>query len=619
VSKVAKHVSGHKPGARPHGQVRRSQLVTTFGPGAMLDLPNHSVLVAGLEFWSPGGEEVDEPRLADKLRQLLEVPALRLVTPPPDQDDPTAPQTGITAWQFPEWFITQNVESERGATVRSRMLVHRKALTKGKYVDRDKKKRPVVPVRFVRACRRGHIGDLDWYAFVHNGPTDCRHELRQLWMEERGTSGDLSEVWVRCECGKAERGMIEAATPKNGGDYGALGRCDGARPWLGVETREKCDEPNRLLIRTASNAYFSQQMSVISLPDRSQEVREAVDAAWDFLESAEGVEDVAHERKKAKVKAALEGVTDAEAFAEVKARKSGGAAAPDKSVKRAELEKLAASKEEIGEDRPDGDFFARTLPKDKWDRPWMTAVGRVVLVHRLREVTAQVGFTRFEAASPDIQGELEMGVRRAALARETTWLPAVENKGEGIFIQFDKEKVEGWAEEDAVKERGRKLMAGFDAWKADHHGSRREFPGLPYLMLHSFSHLLIASVSLECGYPASSIRERVYAVPGVGYGVLLFTGTPDAEGTLGGLVEVGRRVHEHVRAALEVGGLCSNDPACAQHQPENDHERRFLHGASCHGCLLIAETSCEQHNEFLDRALVVPTVENLGVEFFKLT
>ena len=136
-------------------------------------------------------------------------------------------------------------------------------------------------------------------------------------------------------------------------------------------------------------------------------------------------------------------------------------------------------------------------------------------------------------------------------------------------------------------------------------------------MLHSFSHSLITAVSLECGYPASSIRERIYALPNVGYGVLLYTGSSDAEGTLGGLIEVGCRIHEHVRSALDLGELCSNDPVCAQHQPDNAHEHRFLHGASCHGCLLIAETSCEQHNDFLDRALVVRTVDNRGTEFFR--
>jgi hypothetical protein len=574
----------------------------------MVDLPNHSVLVAGLERWSPGGEDIVEPRLTEKLCRLLEVPSIQLRTPPPDQEDPTAPQTGLTAWQFPEWFITQDVSTgdDHGAT-RSRMLVHRKELSRGKFIDRDRRKRAVVPVRFVRACRAGHIGDIDWYAFVHGQESECH---RRLWIDERGTSGDLSEVFVRCEC-REERSMAHAAIMANQ----ALGNCDGARPWLGPYTKERCGEPSRLLIRTASNAYFSQVMSVISLPDRDETVKEAVDSVWEFLSEVEDIDMLRYERRKARVNAALEGLSDDEAFAEIQTRRGGTAEQP-KSVKQAELETLVASRQEIGEDRPDGKFFARSLPKDVWDRPWMNPIDRIVLVHRLREVAALVGFTRFEAAAPDIQGELEMGVRRAALARELSWLPAMENKGEGVFLQFDSNAVESWIGRDEVQQRGTSLDAGFTRWRAEHVGSHRQFPGLPYIMLHSFSHLLITAVALECGYPASSIRERVYALPNIGYGVLLYTGTTDAEGTLGGLIQVGRRIHKHVWNALELGELCSNDPVCSQHEPQSQHENRFLHGAACHGCLLIAETSCEQHNDFLDRALVVPTVDNLGVHFF---
>jgi hypothetical protein len=278
---------------------------------------------------------------------------------------------------------------------------------------------------------------------------------------------------------------------------------------------------------------------------------------------------------------------------------------------------LSACNDEIGNDRPDGDFYARALPKAAWDKPWMKSVEKIVLVHRLREVVAQIGFTRFESSVPDMEGELEIGVQVAALAREVTWLPAVENRGEGVFLQFQKSAIEAWFQKPTVKKRGQRLLDGFESWKQEHPQSRREFPGLPYLMLHSMSHLLITAMSLECGYPASSIRERVYA--GItGYGVLLYTGSPDAEGTLGGLVEAGRRIAHHMKEAIERGGLCSNDPVCAQHEPQNAHECRFLHGAACHGCLLIAETSCEQKNDFLDRALVVSTVDNLGAEFFEL-
>jgi ribosomal protein L23 len=603
-------------GRRPHGQIRRSQLITSFGPGSMMDLPNHSVLIGGLDSWSTGGDEIIEPRLVDKLKQLFDPPlqVLKLYSPPPDNDDPTAPQTGITAWQFPEWFITQDVDSDshRG-TVRARMLVHRRMLTKGKFIDDHRKKRSVVPVRFVRACRNGHIGDIDWYEFVHGGATDCR---RQMWIEERGTSGDLSEVWVRCECGKGERSMAQAAEHRQ-----SLGNCDGKRPWLGPYSAEKCGEPNRLLIRTASNAYFPQLMSVISLPDRHETIREAVETVWDFIGEVEDVGEVKYERKKAKVQAALAGFQDEEVFAEIQVRR-GQSAEAAKSIKQAEMETLIASKDELGEDRPDGNFYARNLPRESWEAPWMNQVERVVLVHRLREVMAQVGFTRFEAVSPDIDGELEIGVRRASLAREITWLPAIENRGEGVFIQFRKQAVEQWATRQDVIARGTRLLAGYDAWKEEHSGAKKKFVEagglLPYVLFHSFSHLLLTAVSLECGYPASSIRERIYTIPDVGYGVLLYTGTSDAEGTLGGLVQVGRRIHEHIRNALEMGELCSNDPVCAQHEPANPHERRFLHGAACHGCVLISETSCEQHNEFLDRALVVPTVQHLGVEFFCL-
>lgn len=596
---------------KPQGEIRQSQIITTFGPGSMVDLPSHSVLISGLDFWLPGGEVISEPRLSKKLAHVLSVPSINLRTPPAADNDPNAPMTGVPVFQFPEWFITQDLEEQTKPGVRSRLLVHRKSLTMGKYIDRDRKKRPVVPVRFVRACRRGHIGDIDWYAFTHNGPSECAKQQRQLYVDERGTSGDLTEVWIRCECGKAERSMAQAAHLQNK----ALGMCDGIRPWLGPYTRETCGEPSRLLIRSASNAYFPQLMSVISLPDRDEIVKRAVDAIWQFLEAVEGIDDLRYERKKAAVKAALEGLSDEEIYMEIKSRRLGGAK-PDKSVKVAELETLISAKVEIGEDRPEGVFYARLLPPSVWDRAWMKTIERVVLVHRLREVEAQVGFTRFEAAAADTEGELDIGVQRAALGREITWLPAIENKGEGVFLQFNPKLIQTWISRPATITRGMRLAEGFKLWKKEHQGAKREFPGLPYLMLHSFSHLLITAVALECGYPASSIRERIYAIPEVGYGVLLYTGSSDSEGTLGGLVEVGRRIHDSVRNALDMGTLCSNDPVCAQHDPPNSHERRFLHGSACHGCLLISETSCEQHNDFLDRALVVRTVENLGAEFF---
>ena len=387
-----------KVNAKPHGELRQSALINTFGPGAMTDLPDYSVLVSGLDYWfgSHTQEEISEPRLSRKIAELLQAPSIRLRTPPATRDGDDSPKSGVPVFRFPEWFVTQDSERSDGMRQgRSRFLVHCRALSKGKFRHPATDRRlNVVPVRFVRACRRGHIGDIDWYFFLHGNDDTCRKQGRLLYMDERGTSGDLSEIYVRCSCGQAERSMAQVAIKK----AEVFGRCDGSRPWLGPNMKESCDEMNRLLVRTASNAWFPQRMSVISLPERNETVREAVSAAWDFLETAESEEDVARERKKAKVKEALQGVTDAEVWAEIQERR-GALKGEEKTVKAAELETLLATTEEIGDDRPEGVFYARTLPPSEWNRPWMTGIEKIVLVQRLREVTALLGFTRFDPSS----------------------------------------------------------------------------------------------------------------------------------------------------------------------------------------------------------------------------
>lgn len=607
------------------GQVRQSQILSTFGPGAMVDLPEHSVLIAGLNHWRGDRRRIFEDRLATRVAEILEVNNIKLYAPPVDEQDPKAPRTGINAFIFPTWFLAQVKETWEDTKTkkifRTRPLLPWSNLVSGQYLNSEKKKVPVVPVRFVQACVKGHISDIDWYIFVHkDSENKCRN---QLWLDEGGSGNDFAEIYVRCEACKERRPLADA-TVRNSK---VLGKCQGHRPWLGSFAQEPycirestgLPEYNRLLVRSASNAYFSQILSVISLPDLDAGLRDAVNLVYeDFLQYAESASDVKKERKKQKVAVALEKFTDEAVWEEVQRRQSGQGK-PNKSIKQVEIETLLSSPVEVGEDVPDGDFHARSLSLDNLQPAFASCIERIVLVHRLREVIAQVGFTRFEAEMPDIDGELDISVRRAALDIETTWVPAIENKGEGVFIAFRKEAIEDWLKREAVKKRGRELSRGFDIWCArkgiDQEKEKVKFPGLPYIMLHSLSHLLIVAVSLECGYAASSIRERIYAGES-GYGILLYTGSTGSEGTLGGLVEVGKRIEHHLEVALEQGRLCSNDPVCAQHRPDNEQEERFLHGSACHGCLLIAETSCERRNEFLDRALVVSTVEGLGAEFF---
>ena len=587
---------------RAHGQLRRSQVITTFGPGALIDLPNDSAIVGGLDTWGNEAnlERIDEPRLAAKLQSMTDVPNPRLYAPPPEPEGWQEQQRGIGAWRFPEWFVVQDFSPAAGSSIRSRRLVPRTALSNGRY---DKK--PVVATRFVRACRRGHVDDIDWYWFVHGANDPCR---KALWLDERGTSGDLAEQIVRCECGKSRR-MHEATFQ--------LGACRGQRPWLGRHAREECGEESRLLIRTASNAWFPQVVSVLSLPERASEVEEAVGELWGHLQIVKDASELGFVKRHPEVASRLSPFSDEEVLEAIAVRNSGGVAG-DRPIKHVELDALLAAPEGFGDDVPvDPDFHARRLPEPAWRHSTrFDAVEAVVQVHRLREVLALAGFTRLEPVMPNVDGEYEAEVERADIALEPAWFPAVENRGEGILLQLRPEAVADWLGREPVKERLDQLVSGHNAWASDRE-SDRHFPGGPYVLLHTLAHLLIQSLSMRCGYPAASIRERIFVdTHGKRYALLLYTASPDAEGTLGGLVQEARRIEGHLVYALRAAELCSNDPVCAEHVPGESMEERWLHGAACHGCTLIAETSCEMRNEYLDRALVVPTLDAADAAFF---
>ncbi len=591
---------------KAHGQVRLGQIITTYGPGALIDLPRHSAIVGGLEIWPKMGDldEVHEPRLTAKLHIMTGISAPQLFEPPPATSHPGETPRGIGAWRFPEWFVVQEDVATQDRE-RSRRLVHRKALDEKTRFDG----RPVVATRFVRACPKGHVDDIDWRRYVHGAGDDCR---RQLWLDERGTSGDLADLVVRCECSKKAPLFRASMIEEN-----SLGTCRGRRPWLGMNSNEECNLPARLLIRTASNAYFPQVVSVLSLPDRGTAVETAVAELWEDLQIVESLEELSVLKKKPKITKGLAAFYDDEILAAIQSARGGKE--NEKPVKHVELEALLAAAEGYGDDVPvDPKFHARRLP----DRAWRTSdrsdgIGAVIQLHRLREILTLIGFTRFEAVTPDINGEYETDVQSAKIALEPQWFPAIENRGEGIFLQLDGQRMDKWLGRPAVADRIQDLTTGHDLWMEDRK-LKRPFPGGPYVLLHTLSHLLIQSVAMRCGYPASSIRERVYAdTQGKRYGILLYTGSPDAEGTLGGLVQQARHMEDHLLLALRMSALCSNDPICSQHTPGGDLEDRPLHGAACHGCALVAETSCEMRNDYLDRALVVPVLGVPDAAFFE--
>ncbi|MDF1738646.1 MAG: DUF1998 domain-containing protein [Verrucomicrobiales bacterium] len=609
-------------------QLRSSQLITTFGTGSLVDLPEASVIIGGPDSWVYREDEIPEhliheerlsKRIAEYLNDLFSfgLKDVQLRRPPrmrnAMQYQGLNPE--VTAWKFPEWYVVQQIEQTKAG--KRRRLVSKYLLEKGKYRDHNGKRQPVVPIRFVRACDKGHVDDIDWLSFVHGFDNrNCPRAQGGLYLLEKGSSGALADIIVSCDCGK-KQSLALARTNKT-----LLGFCNGRRPWLGPFSKDECSNPSKLLVRSASNAYFPQLYSVISIPEGASGLPAVLQRFESDLTEATTLEMLKMARKfNGNLDKSLGDYSDAEVF-EALTKLRGKKSEQMVPTKILEYAAFAGPTNQLSDDKVEGDFLIRHLEDKFWkpDPTLSTCLDNIVLVDRLREVVAQVGFTRFESRGTKLDGELDLDLQPSPLAKDkTNIIPAFENRGEGIFLQFDSKRISDWSKKPEVQARAESLKLGFTL-KAEERGQEDlSFHGTPFYMLHTLAHLLIQEISLECGYPTSSLKERIYCdAAQKTFAILIYTGSSDAEGTLGGLVKAAERIQPILLNTIQNASICSSDPVCSHTKPEPDNPSHWLVGSACHCCTHLPETSCEQMNQFLDRSLVVPTLEGLGCEFFKL-
>ncbi|MBP1804669.1 DUF1998 domain-containing protein [Rubellimicrobium aerolatum] len=598
-----------------------SQFLYTYGPGAMMDLPEQGVIVAGVQDWRLGSEGVsrliEEPRLSRLLMEQLDdvrlpegtVPSLR--TPPlhdPDRKDFNRPHVPVRI--FPEWFVCDPAKGEAptGGETRRLMTEFRNLTVKSDESLRgnvDGTEVRVSPIRFVAACPKGHLRDIDWRRMVHEAGDTCRRPLR--WVE-RGVSSDPTDVTVRCDCGKSVS-LANLHVP------GRLGRCDGSSPWMNRWDRpeEGCDQDLHLLARSATNAYFPQVVSVISMPVESAAAAAALEDHWSTVEAIRAFPGFpAMLRALPQTAPAFAAFTDEEILEALATRGGGGSGQhPDPRIE--EFDRLSARTATIGREGANSRLLGRRLDLDTLVIPSRIKglLAGLVRVDRLREVACIYGFTRLEAAPSATESELDeihLAVEGAPVGAGTAWFPAVEQLGEGIFLHLDPEAIAAWASQPEVLDHARRLRRGEELEARRRGVQHPEHLGVVYWALHSLSHALMIELSLECGYPLSSLKERIYASKPDGvprYGLLIYTATSGGQGTLGGLSDMASQVPKLLAHALDGLTTCSNDPVCVEHRPDDQHDDRHLHGAACHACLLVPETSCEARNGRLDRALLI--------------
>ena len=609
----------------PVGEVRPSQILWTYGPGALIDLPSLSVMTMGVDRWEKDRcIQIEEARLLSAVRNVLGPQVESLRVPPFQQSEDIDPFSaealiGVPVRPFPRWLRCVKcgllsefdlglfkIKENRYRPENTR-FVHEAC--KGSRGNLPAKDADAVPARFLLACRNGHLDDFPWHYFVHSGPSDCMGTLRFF---ESGASLQTENLWVKCdECG-ASRNMAHAFG-KSGREN--LPRCRGRHPHLDHYDGD-CEEQARAVLLGATNSWFPITLSALAIPLARDPVSQLVRDGWDYFEDVGTEAEVALVVKTLKKTGTLPGIDKHSPAAIWTAIEAVRAGESQSQVTEADIK--GPEWEVLTDPSPPTDWPHFLSKPADIPKGFENLISGVLLLERLREVNALLGFTRVEA--PEESSDPDERPPMADLCAEAaTWVPAGQVHGEGIFIRFDEDALRDWEEREAVQTRNAKLLEGHKGWRNARKLDPEEgYPGARYVLLHTIAHLLIRELALECGYNAASIRERIYADTDGEYaqaGILVYTAAADSDGTLGGLVDLGKpeNLGRLLSQALSRAGVCSSDPLCAEHEPDKD---RSLHAASCHACSFVSETSCERGNRYIDRALVVHTLEVADAAFF---
>lgn len=652
------------------GTARPSSLMYNNGPGSIVDLPHFTVMPTGLDDWEriwkrrQGVPTVHAPRLLETV-QLWLGHQVRELRPFPHQDTESSfsqegKDLGVPARVFPQWLrctgcdrlaplkhFVKGYHNTHPYRTDEAVIRHegcpgrpaRNGRVPANRKPRTGKNAPLcVPARYLLVCPAGHLDEFPYDWWVHEGGKCPKASNPILTMKDSSLGRGASAI-IRCASCDASRGMNEAQ-----GEVGRtkLPACRGRFPHLGGFDPRGCDLEARLMLVGASNLWFPILQSIVDMPRLDPVAQRRDDAA--VVLSALGREKVERYAKEPgflrellsmapEVPRRIKDLSDEE----LAARATQALSAPegeDTARERAvwdptdllvpEWRYLQQEPPEQRHEDPESGLIVSPRPLDGAS---LDCVHRVLAVDRLRKVNALLGFTRID----EIDRVDDAGARRVPLCRNNRpeWVPATEDRGEGVFLQLDEARVHEWE----------LRVSASDLWTAHVSAHKRNFENRMsetaaddshlkrlapprYWLLHTLSHALIRQMAMSSGYAAASLSERIYAWPGSAAGtdsagvagderpsaagLLIMTTASDSDGTLGGLVSLSdpHRLESIFHSALVGMMRCSSDPVCAQRIPHDPED--FLHGAACHCCTMASETSCEKANRFLDRRFVVP-------------
>lgn len=604
--------------------IRRSQLISPWGIGAIVPFTNdQSLMIAGLDVWRYYDEK--EFLIEDeRLKRRLGVKELRC---PPDYRDRSSGSKNsnltIPAVKFPLWHYCPFCGSMKKLNYTTDKVKcdgidywHKEHARSCTNIP-ERRRKYLIPERFVVVCPEGHIEDFPIAEWVHyNSGKEYSNSSCHIRRSTGGTSASLTSVKYECSCG-ATKSIAGAFMPEALQRIGF--KCSGSKPWLGIEKdRTPCNNAKfRIVQRGATNVWFPDVKSSIYIPiddaTTNRRILSVLDRIYEIIISSRVNGEI--NRSVVDSFAMYEGVNADDLYNAIVRRLSNqesmaeiNEGISEEEYRFSEYKMLIKSS---GGD--DAKFHCINYSISDYHPQIHNFFKSISLVPKLRETRVFAGFSRLE---PD--SSMSLSDKKNMLSQKhVDWLPAIEVYGEGIFFEFNMSKLKTWAESESVRKQVRKLERAFKNstfWRISSGELRPEF-----ILIHTFSHLLINQLGFECGYGSSSIRERLYCEKTSDdlemCGVLIYTASGDSEGSLGGLVRQGKkgRIEETIINAIENARWCSSDPICISSGGQGPESCNL---AACYNCALLPETCCELGNRLLDRGLVVGTLEDKSIGFF---
>ena len=639
--------------------IRSGQLLTPFGIAQIVNFPKEiSMMICGLDLWDQkieqrktegGHNAINENVLRVSERRLQRLLGVNYFRKPFPYNTSSRKNNylAIPGVRFPQWHhctkFTCGRMREVELTFASEKIACPSCSSK------------MIPVRFVAACSHGHIQDVPFREWVHNGPIpDDERDHEYLTYITGSGSGDLGSIYIKCKCkeGKSLAGLMNVQKGGNIAFDSALARigsnivdenkytsdnpnnsnssgqyCRGYRPWLGLEgitNPENCNSHLQVLIRGGSNIHYSNIISALYLPETDEDANPIIAKIFEKLGRQQLEIYSSQDGSNTVISAVLESQIEVRSgqiskdelvegvIAELNREDESGEVDNEADLRQEEYKCILR-----GRNSENSDFkalkklFGEYVEKELLEKYFET----VVLVEKLKETRVFTGFSRIAPDNSDRQGKMQQ------LSREPVeWLPAYEVFGEGIFLKFRDDRIDEWQENngDKFNRLAERYHTAMYSRRVDY--ERRDINGA-FITIHTFAHLLIKRLCFNCGYGSSSLRERIYFSSDSENrmnGILIYTSSGDSEGSMGGLVRQGKEqfLGRLLKDSIEDSRWCSADPVCSDIGKSSGQGPDNINGSACHNCCIIPETSCEEHNMLLDRSAIYGHLEDPSIGYF---